>query len=632
MKNGLVEEAHNLFDRMPQRSTVTWNAMIRGCFQNGVSEKARLLYNEMPVRDIVSYNTMISGLMQCGDVKGAEEVFQLMEERDVVSWNSMISGYVSNGIVDEAVQMFYQMPVKDVVSWNLVTAGLLKINKLSLAEKLFKEMPARDVASWTIMIKGFLSAGLIVNARECFDDMPEKDLEAWNTIMVGYIDNGCVEIAEGLFHKMPQKGLNSRNELINGFVSVGRITDAMRSFNEMPQKSEKSWKLILLSIIRNGRVREAHALLEKYPFGDVVSRTNLIIGYFEMDEVKNAIKLFELTPDRDTTVWNATIFGLGETDYFEDGVKLFMRMKEEDLIQDEATFTSILVLCSNMSSLNLGEQTHALVVKEGMDAFVSVCNAIINMYFRCGSMYYALRIFSYMLCHDIISWNSVICGLAHHGYGKKALEMFENMRLRDVKPNQITFVGVLSACSHGGLVEQGKYYFQAMKTEYILLPMCEHYTCIVDLLGRFGLIDEAMSILEQMRLDRIEIPASVWGALLGACRMHKNFKLGEIAGERILDIEPSNSGVYIILAEMYLANGRRKDAERMWVRMKNEGVKKQPGCSWIELNGSSYIFLAGDRTNPQFSRVLRILELMYGEMEKGFFARGVSSYLDTEVT
>lgn len=634
MKNGLVEEAQNLFDRMPQRSTVTWNSMIRGYFQNGFSEEARFMYDKMPVRDIFSYNTMISGLMQCRDVKGAEEVFEFMEdERDVVSWNSMISGYFDNGMVDKAVQMFDEMPVKDVVSWNLMLSGLVKMNELKFAENLFGKMPARDVASWTIMVKGFLSAGRIIDARQCFDHMPEKDVQAWNAMIVGYIEKGYVEIAEGLFHKMPERDESSWNEIINGVLTVGRITDGMRYFSEMPQKSERLWKSILLSVIRNGLVKEAHAFQEKYPFGDVVSRTNLIIGYFERGEVKNARKLFELMPaDRDTTMWNATMFGFGENDQFEDGVKLFIRMKEEeDLIQDEATFTSILVLCSNMSSLNLGQQIHALVFKEGMDSFVSVSNAIIHMYFRCGSLNSALMEFSSMPCHDMISWNSIICGLAHHGYGEKALDIFQDMRLKGVNPNEITFVGVLSACSHSGLVKEGKQYFEAMKTEYSLQPMSEHYTCIVDLLGRFGLIEEAMNLLEQMKLHRIDISASVWGALLGACRMHKNFKVGEIAGERILDLEPSNSGVYMILVEMLLATGRRNDAGKMWARMKDLGVKKQPGCSWIELNNNSYIFLAGDRTHPQFSGILSILKLVYGEMDTGSSAHSLSSPIDTPI-
>ncbi|CAI9118026.1 OLC1v1019527C1 [Oldenlandia corymbosa var. corymbosa] len=632
MRNGLVEAAEIMFDEMPHRNTVTWNAMVRGYFQNGISDKAINFYNRMPVRDIFSYNTMISGLMHCGDVKGAEKVFECMGDRDVVTWNTMISGYVNHGMMDDAVRVFNEMPEKDVVSWNLVIAGLMKIKEVDLAEHYFKEITAPDVASWTIMIKGLLNVGRIVEARQYFDSMPVRDVQAWETMMVGYLDNGYIEIAEALFHKMPNKDSSCWNEIINGLVSAGKVTDAMKLFHEMPQKHERLWNLILLCLIRNGLVREAHAFLEKYCLSDAVAWTNVIIGYFELGEVKNSIKLFESMPIRDTTAWNATIFGLGENDLMEDGARLFIRMIQEGNKPDEATFTSVFVVCSSMASLNLGNQTHALAIKAGLDDFTPVGNAIINMYFRCGSMESAFFQFSVMSCHDIISWNSIICGSAYHGKAEKSLAMFENMRLTDVKANQVTFVGVLSACSHAGLVEQGKSYFHAMKNDYSLLPLAEHYTCVVDLLGRFGLIDDALHILDQMKADGFEVPASVWGALLGACRMHKNLKVGEVAGERMLELEPSNSGMYMMLAEMFLSDGRRRDAEKMWVRMKDEGVKKQPGCSWIESKNSSHIFLSGDRTHPECFRIACVLELLYSEMGARTSTLGDSSFFDFEVS
>ncbi|KAL9161945.1 hypothetical protein ABFS82_07G054700 [Erythranthe guttata] len=616
MKNGLVDEAQNLFGEMPHRSTVTYNAMIRGYFQNGFYEKAVRLYNQMPSRDAFSYNTMISGLMQHGDVEGAEDVFEKMECRDVVTWNSLISGYVDNDLVGDAVRVFDTMPLKDVVSWNLVIAGLVKVREFDKAEELFREMVTRDVATWTIMMKAFLDAGRIVESREIFDDMPVKDIQAWNTIIGGYIQNNFVEIAEGLFHKMPEKDSNSWSLMIDVFVSTERIIDALRLFNEAPCKLQKSWNSIILGFVKNGLVREAHAILEKSPFGCVVSWTNIMIGYFNMEDVKNAMQVFELMATRDTTVWNAAIFGLGENDLAEDGVKLAIEMKKDGLALDEATFTSFLTICSNLPSLNLGKQIHAEAIKVGIDGFTAFGNALITMYFRCGNMDSALLEFNIMARHDIISWNSIICGLAHHGHGEKAIEMFEKMRLSSVKPNQITFVGVLSACSHGGLVAHGKHFFDVMRKEYSIRLTNEHYTCMVDLLGKFGLIDEAMSVMNRMSVDGVEIEASVWGALLGACRVHKNLPGAEIAGEKILELEPFNSGVYLILAEIYLAHGRRENAYSMWVRMKEKGVKKQPGCSWIESNvGGGKVFLAGDKTHPEFKSISCALDLIYLEME-----------------
>ncbi|XP_022849558.1 pentatricopeptide repeat-containing protein At4g02750-like isoform X1 [Olea europaea var. sylvestris] len=615
MKDGLVSEAQKLFFGMPQRNTVTYNAMIRGYFQNGFFEQAMDLYIQMPVRDIFSYNTMICGLMQYGDVKGAEEIFDCMGCTDIVTWNSMISGYIDNDLMDDAVRIFNAMPMKDVVSWNLVIAGLVKVKEFGKAEQMFRGMSTRDVASGTIMMKGFLGDGRIEEARECFDNMPIKDVQAWNTMISGYVQTGLVEIAEVLFHKMPEKDGNSWNEMMDGFVSVGRIIDAMKLFDEMPQKCERLWNLILLGLVRNGLVKEAHALLEKNSYSNIVSLTNVMIGYFNNGNVDSALKIFEWMPVRDTTVWNATIFGLGENDRSEDSIKLFIKMKEDGMFQDEATFTSLLTICSNLSSLNLGKEIHAEVIKVGINCFIPVSNALVTMYFRCGKMDSAVLEFYSMSGHDVISWNSVISGLAHHGHAEQAIEMFEKMRLSNVKPNQITFVGVLSACGHAGLVEHGKYYFNIMQNEYFLHSTTEHYTCIVDLLGRFGLIDEAMNILDQMGVLGLEVPASVWGALFGACRMHDNITIGEIAGNKILELEPSNSGVYMILAEIYLASGRKDEAERISVRMKENGVKKQPGCSWIESNDGGQVFLAGDKTHPEFKFISHVIDLIYMEME-----------------
>ncbi|PQP95247.1 pentatricopeptide repeat-containing protein [Prunus yedoensis var. nudiflora] len=631
MRDGFLEEAQKLFDKMPRRNTVTWNAMIRGYFLNGQFQDAINLFSRMTERDVFSYNTMIAGLMQCGDVDGARQVFDRMTYRDVVTWNSMVSGYIRNGMIGEAVQVFDGMPLKDVISWNLVVGGLVNSGEFDLAEKYFKRMTIRDLASWTIMISGFSSAGRVVEARELFDGMLVRDVQAWNAMILGYIENGYVAIAEGLFQKMPERDLESWTLMVNGLVKVQRINDALELFMEMPEKCPKTWNSIILKLVRNGLTREAHAFLEKNPYKDVVSWTNMIVGYLGIGEVGSAIELFESMPTRDTAAWNATIFGLSENDLGEEGLKLFIRMKESGPSPDKNTFTSVLTICSDLPTLHLGRQTHALTVKAGFDHFVAVSNAMVTMYSRCGNMDFALLEFSRMKSRDVISWNSIICGFAHHGNGEVALEMFEQMRSTDVQPNHITFVGVLSACSHAGLVDQGRYYFHMMRCKYFIEPTTEHYTCVVDLLGRFGLIDEAMSFLDQMRADGFEIPASVWGALLGACRIHKNVELGEIAGEKVLDIEPSNSGIYLILAEMYLSIGRKEDAGRIWTRMKEKGVKKQPGCSWIEVNNIGHVFLSGDKSHPKVCRIYSVLELLHTDTEAEIAKSNAASFQHVKV-
>ncbi|KZV34026.1 pentatricopeptide repeat-containing protein-like [Dorcoceras hygrometricum] len=617
MKNGLVEEARELFDEMPRKNTVTYNAMIKGYFQNGFFESAVFLYNQMPFHDIFSYNTVICGLMNNGDVKGAEDIFERMGYQDVVTWNSMISGYVNNGLMDDAVRVFNQMSLKDVVSWNSLIGGFVKNKEFHKAEEFFRIMGFRDIVTWTIMLKASLEACGLVEARKFFQDMPIKDVQAWNTMIIGYLKNRRVEIAEGLFQKMPEKDWISWITMIDGFMSNGRIDNALRLFNEMPRKCEKTWNSILLAIVRNGLVKEAHAVVEKSSLSGIVSWTNIMKGYFDAGEVVDAIKVFELMTSRDTTVWNVAIFGLDENDRGEDGIKLFIKMKQDRLPLDEVTHTSFLAICSSLPSLNLGKQIHAEAIKAGIDRFISTSNALITMYFRCGHVYSALLEFYSMASHDTISWNSVICGLAHHGQAEDAIMIFEKMRLSTVEPNQITFVGVLSACSHAGLVEHGKFYFSVMRNEYFIQSTNEHYTSIVDLLGRIGRIDEALNILRQMIVHGLEVCASIWGALLGGCRMHKNTAMAKICGEKILELEPSNSGVYIILGEMYLASGMKDEAEKIWLRMKNAGVKKQPGCSWVESSSGGKVFLSGDKTHPEFENLSCVLNLMYVEMEVG---------------
>ncbi|CAL1379897.1 unnamed protein product [Linum trigynum] len=581
MRGGLVEEAENLFDEMPDRNVVTWNTMINGYFKNGQKEKAFGLLGSIPNPDIYTYNTMISGLVQSGDLFGARKVFDKMDSRDVVTWNSIIAGYVHKGMVDEAMQLFHEMP----------------------------GMRGRDTVSWIVMVSGLAKEGRLVEAHELYEQMPLKDSHASNSMIAAYIRIGELGRAENLFHKAEQKDYDSWRQLINGLVTFGRLRDALSLYLEAPEKCHTTWNLLLLKLMENGAPKPVHALLEKLPYGDIVSWTNIIVGYFRAGEVGAAVSLFYSMRSLDVTLCNVMICGLGENDLKEEGVKLFMMMKESELSPDKATFTSILTICSELPALCLGEQVCAQSIKTALNHTIEVCNAMITMYARCGNMTSALRCFSSMPTHNVISWNSIISGFSHHGLGPQALEMFEEMRFSDVKPNELTFIAVLSACSHAGLVEKGKYYFDYMKDECFLQPTAGHYTCIVDLFGRFGLIDEAMSFIDQMRADGLEVPVSVWGAILGACRVHRNVEVGAVAAENVLAIEPNRSGTYMILAEIYASVGRLNEVERVLTRMKKNGVKKQPGCSWIEMNDGGSVFLSGDKSHLEFDRIVEPLEV-----------------------
>ncbi|KAL9684123.1 hypothetical protein QQ045_021557 [Rhodiola kirilowii] len=616
MRNGLVQQAQNLFDEMPPRNSVTYNAMIRGYFQNGFSDHALKLFDKMPERDLVSYNTVIAGLMHIGDVEAASSVFDGMLVRDVVTWNSMVSGFLRNGLIDKAAQAFDVMPVKDVVSWNLMISGLLNSGYFDAAEEYFKAMGAKDIASWTTMLSGYMNTGRIDEACELFSLIPEKDGRVWNAMISGCVRNGCNELAEDLFWKMPKKDLGSWHQIITELMSFRHAAASVRLFMEMPCKCQRTWNSVLLGAIRLGMISQMHTLVEKTPFSDVVSFTNVIIGYFEICDAKSALKAFNLMmPDKDSAAWNATMCGLGDEGEGEEALKLYIRMNGEGASLEDYTFTTVLMICSELTTLHFGKQCHSQVTKAGFRSYASVCNALVTMYARCGNMDSALEVFRAMETRNVISWNSIICGYAHHGYGYRAIKMFRQMRLTDLKPDQITFVGLLSACDHAGLVQNSKHYFNFMKHKCFLLPTTEHYTCIVDLLAKHGLLTDAVSFINQMEDDGLDVPASVWGAVLGACRIHDETDLAEISATKVLETEPNNSGIYMILAEMYLKDGRRSDAKSIMELMRMRGVKKQPGCSWIEANQGGHIFISGDTLHPHITGISSLLFLMHFEMK-----------------
>ncbi|KAF3791924.1 Pentatricopeptide repeat-containing protein [Nymphaea thermarum] len=553
---------------------VSLNATITEFMRAGAAEKARRLFDEMPQRDVVTWNAMVSGYCKNGRLREARQFFDQMPRRDIISWNAMIMGYVHNSSLEEARKLFNVMPERNVTTWNLLVGGYADEANVRVAQELFQRMPERDVASWTILIAAFAGEGWINDARKLFDEMPERDVRAWNTMISGYVKNERVEIAESLFVKMPRRDTCSWLELINGYVSFRRLGDAIKLFIHSPDKPIVSWNAIIMGLIDCGLVKEAHALFEKTPWKHMVSGTNLTVGYFDVGDVRAARKLFDSMLVRDEVTWNAAISGYSKNELREEGLNLYVQMHEGGVKPDHATFVSVLSIISSLPSLDSGRQAHGQIMKFGFDSVVAVGNALITMYARCGSITSSLRKFQYMINHDVISWNSIICGYAQHGNAKQALDLFEQMRLTDTKPNEITFINVLNSCSHAGLVDKGRYYFNLMQKYYCIGPTSEHYTCMVDLLGRYGFLDEALKFICEMKSHRLVPSASIWGALLGACRTHGNVELGELAAKQALLIEPCNAAAYLMLFDLYTAQGKRQQAGELLALMREKDKKK----------------------------------------------------------
>ncbi|CAN1285237.1 Pentatricopeptide repeat-containing protein At4g13650 [Linum perenne] len=326
-----------------------------------------------------------------------------------------------------------------------------------------------------------------------------------------------------------------------------------------------------------------------------------------MGFVTSAKRVFNNLDWKDSVSWVAMIAGFSQNGLGAEAVHIFSEMHVKGLIPNQFTYPSILRTCTSLGALDLGEQIHTLVIKteRGFDSEIEISNALITMYAKCGSISDAKRKFLEMPEKSDISWNAMITAYSQHGDGLEAVDHFENMKQTGALPNHVTFVGVLTACSHVGLVNEGLCYFESMSKEYGLVPKPEHYACVVDLLSRAGLLSRAKKFVEEMP---IKPDAMVWRTLLSACVVHKDVELGEVAAQHLLDLEPEDSATYVLLSNMYAVSRKWNYRDRTRQMMKNRRVKKEPGRSWIEVKNKSHAFFVGDRLHPLADKIYEYLD------------------------
>lgn len=366
-----------------------------------------------------------------------------------------------------------------------------------------------------------------------------------------------------------------------------------------------------------GETEEARRLFDKMPQRDIISWNAIVTAYAQNDKVKEARELFDNMPQRDVVSWNAILAGYEQNGQGEDALKLFNQMLRSGTIPDQSTFTSILSACTRLATIEQGKQIHTHIIKTIFKSDVLLGNTLITMYAKCGSIDDAHQVFHKMPIKDKVSWTTTIVGYAQHGHSNEALELFRQMEEAGVKPDHVTFVGVLSACSHAGLVAEGWHFFDSMSRDYSITPTVEHYSCMADLLGRCGHLHEAEEMITKMPF---EPDAVVLGALLSACRIHSNVELGRHVAEKLFELEPENGANYVLLSNIYAAASRWDDVAALRMKMKDRGVKKQPGCSWIEVKNKIHTFLVGDESHPQTEKIYATLESLAEPMKAlGYF-------------
>lgn len=368
---------------------------------------------------------------------------------------------------------------------------------------------------------------------------------------------------------------------------------------------------------RGGDVVGARKLFDSMPEKSLVSLTAMITCYAKCGMIREARELFNGLEERDVVCWNVLIDGYVQHGLPNEGLVLFRQMMKAKVKPNEVTVVAVLSAAGQIGALESGRWVHSHIENTGLEMNAHVSTALIDMYCKCGSLEDARLVFDRVIDKDVVAWNSMIVGYAMHGFSQDALHLFNEMCRIGCQPSDITFLGVLSACGHAGLVSEGRAFFYSMKDKYGIEPKVEHYGCMVNLLGRAGYLEEAYELVKNMEIERDPI---LWGTLLGACRLHSNMVLGEEIAEFLVNQNLANSGTYVLLSNLYAAAGNWEGVARVRTLMKDSGVEKEPGCSLIEVNNKVHEFLAGDLKHPKRKEIYIMLEEINGWLKAHKYA------------
>ncbi|GAV82453.1 PPR domain-containing protein/PPR_2 domain-containing protein, partial [Cephalotus follicularis] len=438
-----------------------------------------------------------------------------------------------------------------------------------------------DLYLSTALVDMYAKFGKMSCARNVFDEMTDKNIVSWTALICGYARSGDIDHARKIFDEMPERGdIVTYNAMIDGYVKLGDVLSARNLFDEMPERNVISW-------------------------------TCMIDGYCDVGDLVSARLLFDAMPEKNLVSWNAMIGGYCQNKQPHKALKLFHKMQSSTSFEpDEITILSILPAIADLGALDLGGWVHQFVWRKNLDRETKVCTALVDMYAKCGEIKKARNYFDDFPKKEVACWNALINGCAVNGRAKEALEVFSEMQHDGVRPNDVTMIGVLSACNHGGLVEEGKRWFRAME-EGELTPKIEHYGCMVDLLGRAGCLEEAEKLIKSMPYAANGIIIS---SFLSACGYSKDVMTAERVIKNAINMDPWNDGNYVTLRNLYAAEERWRDAEEVKRLMRKNMLTKEVGYSAVEVDSRVSEFISGDRVHPQWEKIQSVLGELWMHM------------------
>lgn len=537
-----------------------------------------------------------------------------VDKTNVFSWNSVIADLARSGNSVEALRAFLSMrkfslkPNRSSFPCTIKSCSALSdlISGKQAHQQALVFGYESDLFVSSALVDMYSKCGQLDDARVLFQEISLKNVVSWTTMITGYVQNDRPDDAFLLFKELLLDDSRLENEV--HFDSVAMVS-VLSACSRLSQKST---------------TQGVHGFTIKMGLdGNLTVGNTLIDAYARCGEVSFSRQVFEEMVHKDVVSWNTMIAVYAQHGLSREALGLFCSMvNDTEVDYDAVTLSAILLACAHSGALQLGKCIHDQVIRMRLEDNLYVGTSLIDMYCKCGRVVMARKAFDQMKEKNVKSWTAMIAGYGMHGQAKEALKVFYDMNRAGVRPNYITFVSVLAACSHAGLVDEGWFWFRAMQHRFRIEPGLEHYGCMVDLLGRAGFLSRAYDLIKEMK---VQTDFVIWGSLLAACRMHNNVELGEISARKLFELDPNNCGYFVLLSNIYADAGRWEDVKRMRTYMKKHGLAKPPGFSLVELKGVVHVFLVGDTEHPQCAKIYAYLEELAMKLQEAGYVPNITS-------
>ncbi|KAK7317377.1 hypothetical protein RJT34_01542 [Clitoria ternatea] len=621
-----MEEATCVFGGMKERDTISWNSIIAASVHNGYCEESLEYFLQicrtrvetnyitlatlLPVcgssenlrwgrglhglvvksgleANVCVCNSLVSMYSQAGKPEDAEFVFHKMPDRDLISWNSMMACHVENGKHPCAIQLLIEMlqtrRVVNYVTFTTALSACYNLEKLKIVHAFVVLFGLHNLITGNTLVTMYGKFGSMAEARQVCKVMPKRDEVTWNALIGGHSGSKEPNAAIEAFNLMREEGVP-----VN-YITIVNLLSACLSPD---------------GILEHGMPIHAHIVVAGFEL-DTFVQSSLITMYAQCGDLHTSNYIFDVLANKNSSTWNAILSANGHYGPGEEALVLMVKMTNDGVHLDQFSFSIALAIIGNLTLLDVGQQLHSLIIKLGFELNDYVLNATMDMYGKCGEIDDVLRILPQPRSRSQRSWNILISAFARHGFFQQATEAFHEMLDLGLRPDHVTFVSLLSACSHGGLVDEGLAYFSSMATEFGVLTGIEHCVCIVDLLGRAGRLSEAETFINNMPIPPNDL---VWRSLLAACKIHGNLELSRKAADRLFELDSSDDSAYVLYSNVCASTSRWGDVENVRKRMESHNIKKKPACSWIKTKNKVTTFGMGDQYHPQKAQIYAKLE------------------------